>query len=455
MFQIDRKHFGGQGDLVFLERIFMKLLLNFTWWVNRKDASGRNIFQGGFLGLDNIGVFDRSAPLPGGGHLNQSDSTSWMAMFSLTMMRIALELALHNRAYEDMATKFFEHFLYIARAMTDIGGAGLGLWDEQDEFYYDVLDLPDHRMVPLKVHSMVGLIPMFAVETLEPEMLDKLPSFTAHMEWFLNYRPDLAALISEWTEPGRGKRRLLSLLRGHRLKALLRRMLDERGFFSDYGVRSLSRYHLEHPYVFWLQGQPITGEIYPRGGGVRSFRRQFQLARPRLVPAELSASSSPAAVSPLLHRRLQSRMPQRFGPIRHHQPGGLRVDPPPGEHLPARRAGTPAGIRRRWRNFKHDPHFRDYLLFHEYLPRRRRPRPAAPPTRPAGPASSPSCCNRVKRSNRPDVAHTLCVLLRIQAVRAQCVVDTTGRDKYGHAGSYFLVRFSSMCLRFDVKLIWL
>jgi hypothetical protein len=270
VFQIDRKQRRAAGDpayvgdLAFLERVFHKLMLNFTWWVNRKDAQGRNIFQGGFLGLDNIGVFDRSAPLPTGGFINQADGTSWMAMYCLNLMRIALELALHNRVYEDIATKFFEHFLHIAEAMNSIGTkdmcaeGGVGLWCEHDQFYYDVLNLPDGRIVPLKVRSMVGLIPLFAVETIEPELLDRLPDFRRRLEWFLNYRPDLAALVSHWDVPGKGQRRLLSLLRGHRLKALLRRMLDESEFLSEYGVRALSRVHAEQPYEFPVNGHTMT-----------------------------------------------------------------------------------------------------------------------------------------------------------------------------------------------------
>jgi hypothetical protein len=265
VFQIDRKQRGDCGDLAFLERVFHKLMLNFTWWVNRKDAQGRNIFQGGFLGLDNIGVFDRSAPLPTGGFINQSDGTSWMAMYCLNLMRIALELAMHNPVYEDIATKFFEHFLHIAEAMTNIGGdgKGVGLWDEEDQFYYDELNLPDGQMIKLKVRSMVGLIPLFAVETLEPEMLEKLPDFARRLKWFLNYRPDLAKLVSRWDEPGRGERRLLSLLRGHRMKQLLKRMLDESEFLSDYGVRALSKAHEERPYTFWCASQPLTVRYQP------------------------------------------------------------------------------------------------------------------------------------------------------------------------------------------------
>jgi Glycosyl hydrolase family 63 C-terminal domain len=249
VYQIDRKQNGGTGDLEFLERVFHKLMLNFTWWVNRKDNLGRNIFQGGFLGLDNIGVFDRSSQLPTGGYINQSDGTSWMAMYSLNLMRIALELAEHNHVYEDIASKFFEHFLNIAQAMSSMYSEGVGLWDEQDQFFYDVLNLPNDEKVRLRIRSMVGLIPLFAVETLEPEMLDRLPGFRKRLEWFLNHRPDLASLVSHWESPGRGQRRLLSLLRGHRMKKLLKRMLDETEFLSDYGVRALSRAHLAHPFV--------------------------------------------------------------------------------------------------------------------------------------------------------------------------------------------------------------
>jgi hypothetical protein len=206
VFQIDRKQRGDAGDLAFLERVFHKLMLNFTWWVNRKDSQGRNLFQGGFLGLDNIGVFDRSKPLPTGGFINQADGTSWMAMYALNLMRIALELALHNPVYEDVATKFFEHFLHIAEAMTNIGGddRGIGLWDDEDEFFYDELNLPDGKLTKLKIRSLVGLIPLFAVETLEPELLDRLPDFHRRLKWVLKNRPDLANLVSQWQEPGLG-----------------------------------------------------------------------------------------------------------------------------------------------------------------------------------------------------------------------------------------------------------
>ena len=256
VFQIDRKQ-TGEGDFDFLERQFHKLMLNFTWWVNRKDVGDRNIFQGGFLGLDNIGILDRSKPLPTGGHLNQADGTSWMAMYCLNLMRIALELATRNRVYEDVATKFFEHFLHIAEAMTHMGDRDVGLWNEEDGFFYDVLDLPDDTLVPLRLRSMVGLVPLFAVETLEPELLAQLPDFSRRMDWLFRNRPRLAELVSRWDVPGVGERKLLSLLRGHRFKAILKRALDPAEFLSDFGIRSLSRVYAEAPYRFECGGQAM------------------------------------------------------------------------------------------------------------------------------------------------------------------------------------------------------
>jgi hypothetical protein len=254
VYEIDQRARGGHGDRNFLERVFHKLMMNFTWWVNRKDAEGRNIFQGGFLGLDNIGIFDRSAPLPTGGYINQSDGTAWMAMYTLNLMRIALELATQDHVYEDIATKFFEHFLLIAEAMTNIGGNGIGLWDEADEFYYDVLELPGKGAEPMRVRSLVGLIPLFAVEVLESSVIRRLPDFSRRLHWFLNHRPELARLVSRWMDQGDEERHLLSLLRGHRMKCLLRRMLDETEFLSEFGIRSLSKFHEQHPFILDIDG---------------------------------------------------------------------------------------------------------------------------------------------------------------------------------------------------------
>jgi hypothetical protein len=254
VYQIERKQ-TGKGDRAFLETVFHKMLIAFTWWVNRKDSEGNNIFQGGFLGLDNIGVFDRNAQLPDGTQLEQSDGTSWMGMFSLNLMRIAIELACENPVYENIATKFFEHFLSIAAAMNNLGGKGIGLWDEEDEFYYDVLRTPGGRYLPLRVRSLVGLLPLLAVETIQWQLIDALPGFNDRLEWYLTHRPDLASLVSRWQEPGMKERRLVALTRGHRMKCLLRRMLDPEEFLSDYGVRSVSKFHKEHPYVLTVRGE--------------------------------------------------------------------------------------------------------------------------------------------------------------------------------------------------------
>jgi hypothetical protein len=253
VYKIDRR-VRGVADRAFLEKVFHKLLLNFTWWVNRKDPDGMNIFQGGFLGLDNIGVFDRSAPLPTGGHLEQSDGTSWMGMFCLNMLAIALELAKDDSAYEDVASKFFEHFIYIAHAMNDIGERGVSLWDDEDGFYYDVLHLPDGEERFLKIRSMVGLIPLFAVETLEPEIVDRLPGFKRRMQWFIDNHPDAPDHIEMTERSARGVRRLLSLVNRNKLKRVLARMLDETEFLSPHGIRALSRFHKKHPYELRVNG---------------------------------------------------------------------------------------------------------------------------------------------------------------------------------------------------------
>ena len=253
VYQIEKKR-RGTGDHVFLEKVFHKLLLNFTWWVNRKDPEENNVFAGGFLGLDNIGVFDRNQMLPDGGYLEQSDGTSWMAMYCLNMMAISLELAQQNKAYEDVATKFFEHFIYIADAMNNIGKEDVELWNEEDGFFYDALHLSKGEHIQLKVRSMVGLIPLFAVETIDAEMLEKLPDFRRRVEWFLRHRPDLTEDIACLQEAGQFGRRLLAIPSKAKLTRILRIMLDEAEFLSDYGIRSVSRFHKDNPYILKMDG---------------------------------------------------------------------------------------------------------------------------------------------------------------------------------------------------------
>ncbi len=356
----------GKPDTGFLERIFHKLLLNFTWWVNRKDTEGRNIFQGGFLGFDNIGVFDRNAALPTGGHIEQADGTGWMAMYSLNMMRIALELSLTRPLYQDMATKFFEHFLYIAGAMSDIGGEGINMWDQEDGFFYDVLHQGHGHNIPLKIRSMVGLIPLCAVEVLEPELLDRLPEFKARVEWFLDNRPDLASLVSRWKEPGVGERRLLSLLRGHRMKRILSRMLDESEFLSDYGIRALSRFHLDHPYEFRLDGWTSTVAYLPAESDSPFFGGNSNWRGPVWFPCNY-----------LLIEALQ-----RF----HHYYGDdFKIECPTGSGVYMTIRDVADEISRRLTRLflrgedgrrpahgasptlQNDPHFRDNVLFYEYF----------------------------------------------------------------------------------------
>jgi hypothetical protein len=248
LYKIEKRR-KGRGDRAFLERVFHKLMINFTWWVNRKDAEGNNVFEGGFLGLDNIGVFDRSAPLPTGGTLEQSDTTSWMAMYSLNMLAIALELASEDPAYEDVASKFWEHFVHIAHAINT-----LGLWDSTDGFYYDLLHLPDGRSMPLTVRSMVGLIPLFAVETLEPDVLERLPAFRRRLEWFIDNRADLTGCCSDMRRPGEAGRRIVAILDENKLRRIVRYLFDEMEFLSDYGIRSMSRVHKERPYAIAFDG---------------------------------------------------------------------------------------------------------------------------------------------------------------------------------------------------------
>jgi hypothetical protein len=366
VYKIDRK-LKGRADRAFLERVFQKLLLNFTWWVNRKDAEGLNVFQGGFLGLDNIGVFDRSQKLPTGGHLEQSDGTSWMGMYCLNMLAIAMELAAENDAYEDVASKFFEHFVYIAHAMNDRGGEGIELWDEEDGFYYDVLHLPGGQHHFLKIRSMVGLIPLFAVETLEPAMLENCPGFRKRLRWFYDNRPDLRNHVdmSRTNRVGQ-KRILLSLVSRAQLGRVLRYMLDEEEFLSPHGIRSLSRFHRDHPYRLEVNGTVHGVDYEPAESRSQIFGGNSNWRGPIWFP-----------VNYLLIESLQ-KFHHYFGP-------DLKFDFPHGSnrHLTlweiaaemSRRLTRlflrdPSGRRPALGDveiFQRDPHWRDHVPFHEFF----------------------------------------------------------------------------------------
>jgi hypothetical protein len=366
VYKIEKKR-RGVGDRVFLERVFQKLLLNFTWWVNRKDAEGRNVFQGGFLGLDNIGVFDRSAPLPTGGFIEQSDGSSWMAMYSLNLLAIAMELAETDRAYEDVASKFWEHFLRIAHAMGHQGkDRSAGLWDEDEGFFYDTLHLPDGSRHALKVRSMVGLIPLFAVETLEPDALDRLPDFKRRLEWFIAHRPDLTNHVACMRTPGAGERRLLSVVAAGELTRVLRYLLDEGEFLSPYGIRSLSRHHDANPYILPVEGQSHRVDYEPGESPIDMFGGNSNWRGPVWFP-----------VNYLIIESLQK--------FHHYLGADFRVECPTGSgrwmtlhevaaeisrrlsHLFLRRDDGTRPVFGGEARFEHDPHWRDYIPFYEYF----------------------------------------------------------------------------------------
>ena len=360
VYKIDKKR-RGTGDRKFLSRVFHKLMLNFTWWVNRKDAEGRNIFQGGFLGLDNIGVFDRSAPLPSGGHIEQSDGTSWMAMYCLNMLSIALELACEDDTYEDVASKFWEHFVNIAHAINT-----LGLWNEEQGFYHDVLHLPDGKELPLTVRSMVGLIPLFAVESFEGERIARFPAFARRLEWFIENRPDLKAGVACMKTPGMNRRRLFSILDPEKLRRVLRWMLDETEFLSPYGIRSVSQKHRFEPYMLHMNGMSYEVRYEPAESSTGLFGGNSNWRGPIWFP-----------VNYLLIESLQK--------FHHYLGDNFKVEMPTnsGRHLTLSEVATELS-RRLTRIFlrdssghrpvygshaklQSDPNFSDLVLFHEYF----------------------------------------------------------------------------------------
>ncbi|MGE5430032.1 MAG: MGH1-like glycoside hydrolase domain-containing protein [Syntrophomonadaceae bacterium] len=366
VYNTDKKRNGGNGDTAFLESVFHKLLLSFTWWVNRKDQDGLNIFQGGFLGLDNIGIFDRSSQqLPEGGHLEEADATSWMAMFSLNLLRISLELAKVNPVYQDLATKFLEHFLFIAGAMTNIGGQGISLWDEEDEFFYDVLRTPNGAE-KIKLRSMVGLIPLFAVEVIDPGIIKNSPKFGERMDWFLNYRPDLANLVSRWHIPGKGERRLFSLLRGHRMKCLLRRMLDEDEFLSEYGIRSLSRYYENNPYTFNTDGKTLSVHYVPGESDSPLFGGNSNWRGPIWFPVNFLIIESLQRFYHYYGDDFKVEYPTRSG----NYFTLLEISEDLKRRLTKLFLRDQQGRRPFFGNnttFQSDPNFKDYILFNEYF----------------------------------------------------------------------------------------
>jgi len=365
VYQADKKD-KDKGDVNFLVEMFNKLLLNFTWWVNQKDSEGNNIFEGGFLGLDNIGVFNRSQPIPGDGFLEQADGTSWMAMYALNMMQISLELALHNTVFESMAIKFSEHFLYIAGSISSMGEDSFGLWDDEDGFYYDMLRKSDCSADRLRLRSMVGLIPMFATIVFDEYKWKKLPKLKARLDWFMLHRPDLVLLVSHWKDTKGNNQHLLSLLRGHRMKLLLRRMLDTNEFLSDFGIRSLSKTYKEKPYNYELNGFDYTVSYIPAESDSNTFGGNSNWRGPIWMPVnyliieslknfqdyytddfkvEYPTNSgeyfSLSEIAALLSKRLKS--------IFIKNENGER--PVFGGHP----------------KFNHDPHFCNYILFHEYF----------------------------------------------------------------------------------------
>jgi hypothetical protein len=365
IYNIERKTYGN-SDKKFLERVFQKLLLNFTWWTNQQDEGGHNIFQGGFLGLDNIGVFNRGGELPTGGKLSQSDGTSWMAMFCLDMITIALELAVDNEVYEDIASKFFEHFLYIVEAMNHIGSEGANLWNDEDGFYYDVLDLPNGENIDLKVRSLVGLIPLLAVTTIKSETLEKLSGFSNRVNWFIDNRPNLSRNLACMEGCGQNSRRLLAIVDRDKLRLLLAKMLDETEFLSDYGIRSVSKYHARNPYTFQVENKEYKVGYEPAESQTAMFGGNSNWRGPIWFP-----------INYLLIEALQ-----RFD---YYYSDDFKVECPTGSgnmvclwevaselerrlitiFLPDRSGKCPVfgNIDR----FQSDPHWQNLILFHEYF----------------------------------------------------------------------------------------
>jgi hypothetical protein len=354
----------GRGDLDWLERSFQKLMLNFTWWVNRKDRSGNNTFEGGFLGLDNIGVFDRSAPLPTGGYLEQADGTAWMALFCQNMLEISVQLALEKPAYIDMCVKFIVHFLWIASSMLHLGDDGM--WDEEDGFFYDVLRLPDGRSQRLKVRSMVGLLPLCAVTVFEGELMEKTSEARHRLRRFLEARPELTAFIHDPTKQGHSGRRLAAVLNETKLRRVLAKMLDENEFLSPFGIRSLSRYHEKEPYEFHLGNENYRVSYLPAESDTGMFGGNSNWRGPIWMPVNALIVRALLQYYSYYGNEFTVECPAGSG----RQMNLYQV----AEEI-ARRLGSiflPDKDGRRpvyggTQKFHEDPHWRDHLLFYEYF----------------------------------------------------------------------------------------
>jgi hypothetical protein len=365
VYKMDKKR-HGQADTAFLERAFPKMLLNFSWWVNRKDAEGNNLFQGGFLGLDNIGVFDRSAPLPTGGHLEQSDGTSWMAMYTLNLLSIALELSCVNPSYEDIASKLWEHFLHISRAMNNLGGEGVEMWNESDGFYYDVLHIEGEQPTPMRIRSMVGLIPLFAVEALDPEVVKHLPEFKKRRDWFVAHHPEMVRGLAVMGKVGEGERRLLSIVNPERLRRVLTFILDEREFLSEYGIRALSRYHHEHPYLLKIDGFTHRVDYEPAESSNGLFGGNSNWRGPIWFPVNYLLIESLQKFHHFLGDEFKVECPTGSGRWMHLGEVATELS----RRLTSIFLRGSDGRRPVYGNrnlFQNDPHFRDLVLFHEYF----------------------------------------------------------------------------------------
>ena len=366
VYSLDKEMNGGVGDTEFLSKIFMKLVMNFTWWINQKDKDENNLFDGGFLGLDNIGVFDRSSSaVPGGNQLEQADATSWMAMYSLNMLRMAIELSKVKPHYQEMASKFFEHFLNIAGAMSNFGDDASDLWDDEDRFYYDMMHNSDGSQTLLKVRSLVGLLPLFAVEVFSSELLTNNPEFTRRLEFALKNRPDLASKISRWLEIGRNGTRMLSLVRKYRMKCILNRMIDEAEFLSPYGIRGLSKYHEEHPYKVHIDGHEYSVSYIPGESDSSMFGGNSNWRGPIWFPVNYLLIESLRKFHSFYGDEFTLEYPKGSG-----TPRTLKyIADDIANRLISIFTKRPEGrvVYQGYEKLQQDPHFSNYILFHEYF----------------------------------------------------------------------------------------